>query len=213
LCNWSYFQSPYIDQVLRYREFQPVGVPLRVQSLASSDVIEAEMILPGDRSDAAWTLVIERPSDFVCTVMDREVEYSSADWLEVGKIRRCCRVAIDRAVVDGMDILQSVLHRTALFDRNRSDLLRVTSKRAGLLIADERFAVSWGISRCRDYERLPAEVRVICAPEEWSKVRSFLDFWKDGFKEEPNQALLPTPASVTDRAGARSAPATGAADL
>jgi hypothetical protein len=30
---------------------------------------------------------------------------------------------------------------------------------------------------------------------------------------EPNQALLPTPMSVTDRAGARSAPATGAADL
>jgi len=29
----------------------------------------------------------------------------------------------------------------------------------------------------------------------------------------PNQALLPTPMSVTDRAGARSAPATGAADL
>jgi hypothetical protein len=32
--------------------------------------------------------------------------------------------------------------------------------------------------------------------------------------EKPaNQALLPTPMSVTDRAGARSAPATGAADL
>ena len=35
------------------------------------------------------------------------------------------------------------------------------------------------------------------------------------FKEEmqPNQALLPTPMSVTDRADARSAPDTGAADL
>ena len=32
-------------------------------------------------------------------------------------------------------------------------------------------------------------------------------------KKKPNQALLPTPMSVTDRAGARSAPATGAADL
>jgi len=32
-------------------------------------------------------------------------------------------------------------------------------------------------------------------------------------KTEANQALLPTPMSVTDRAGARSAPATGAADL
>ena len=32
-------------------------------------------------------------------------------------------------------------------------------------------------------------------------------------KEKPNQTLLPTPMSVTDRAGARSAPATGAADL
>jgi tryptophan-rich sensory protein len=30
---------------------------------------------------------------------------------------------------------------------------------------------------------------------------------------KPNQALLPTPMSVTDRADARSAPATGAADL
>ena len=30
---------------------------------------------------------------------------------------------------------------------------------------------------------------------------------------EPNQALLPTPMSVTDRADARSAPDAGAADL
>ena len=32
-------------------------------------------------------------------------------------------------------------------------------------------------------------------------------------EKSPNQALLPTPMAVTDRADARSAPATGAADL
>jgi len=35
----------------------------------------------------------------------------------------------------------------------------------------------------------------------------------DQTKIQPNQALLPTPTSVTERADARSAPSFGAADL